>query len=160
MESDTLSDALKGIADAKSIGHAGYRVPRFLRTALTETRQKTCDEPQKSEESMQERRVRRNWPCIRYLGFVIDPALPPADTLTHALVNLEDAADDWYVIPLSPDRQLRETKASVPRYFQTVFVAAVHALLKYGEQQELKPNTVVMTRSVPQYARMAADLRN
>lgn len=96
---------------------------------------------------------------VRYLGFVVSSELPPLDAVTHALVNLDDAPDTWYVIELSSDSYEAETKASVPRYFHAVFVAATTAMLQ-NKRHQLKYKAVILEKHVTQYAKIASNLRN
>ena len=112
-----------------------------------------------SRDPRQESPDRGKWSKVRHLGFVVDFGLPPTDALTHALINLAEAPNRWYVVGLSADNYPPETKAVVPRFFETVFVAAVNALLTYERHGELRLDEVIMERTVPQYALLAFKLR-
>lgn len=62
---------------------------------------------------------------IRYLGFVVDVGLPGIDQVTHAMVNLEENPELWYIIELSSSRYQHTLQDSVGRYFRTIFSLSV-----------------------------------
>lgn len=102
---------------------------------------------------------RKKWPGVRHLGFVVDTEQPPANAVTHALVNLEDLPDLWYVVNLSKGSYPPGSRASVPRYFHTLFVIAVNALSKHDELGGLEHQATILEKHIPQYAKIASDLR-
>lgn len=83
---------------------------------------------------------------IRYLGFVISAELPSSDALTHALVNLKQSPNIWYVAELDADRYPSNIKDSVGRYFRLVFYVAVKAWLCYKSEKILEKKTVILEK--------------
>ena len=58
---------------------------------------------------------------IRYLGFVIDIEKSSFQSLTHALVNLAEDPDVWYIVELVDELYGSSSKDSPGRYFRSIF---------------------------------------
>lgn len=89
---------------------------------------------------------KRNREEIRYLGFVVSSELP-SSTLTHALVNLKQSPNTWYVAELNADSYQLNTKDSAGRYFRTAFCVAVKAWLRYKSEGKLEKRTVIVEKN-------------
>jgi len=81
---------------------------------------------------------------IRYLGFVINPAEPAVENLTHTLVNFEENPELWYVINLSASKRDKHIKDSVGRYFRIVFGLSVRAWLIYKTDRKLEKDLKIL----------------
>lgn len=113
----------------------------------------------KSKKSAKQPKEGEKPPGVRYLGFVVSSDLAPSGALTHALINLDDAPDTWYVVGLSEDRHEAKRKDVVPRYFHAIFATAVNAVLKSDKDGQLKDNAVVLDKGVEQHKKIASALR-
>lgn len=92
---------------------------------------------------------------IRYLGFVVDVGLPGIDQVTHAMVNLEENPELWYIIELSSSRYQHTLQDSVGRYFRTVFSLSVNIWSAYkltGRLDRNQPIPGADTRRLREYA--------
>ena len=113
----------------------------------------------KSKSTPKTVKTKKQFECIHYLGFVVDTELTGPKALTHALINLSEKHDDWYLINLDIQSS-SENKDSVGRYFRTVFCVAVNTWLLYKSQGTLFKGAVVVEKTERQFSKIGSDLRN
>jgi hypothetical protein len=98
---------------------------------------------------------------IRHLGFVIDSRKANKE-VTHALVNMQEEQDQWYVIALSPSLYNEKLKDYVGRYFRTIFGLSIKIWETYKKGNKLKKgylflnNNDVFDRQIAKYLREAS----
>ncbi|MFC1781387.1 NACHT domain-containing protein [Planctomycetota bacterium] len=97
---------------------------------------------------------------IYHLGFVVDSSKSGPKSLTHALVNLKQEQNTWFVVELAPERYPSDTKDSVGRYFRTVFNVIIKAWLCYKRQGKLEKRDVIIKKEESSYIKIGSDLRN